>query len=314
MTATEETTVVSRGAVVRWRADLVLAFVALIWGTTFVIVKQALADISATLFLALRFWLASACLFLMFFTRFQAAGTRAVWRGVRGGFVAGVFLWLGYVLQTLGLQYTSAGNSGLLTGLYIVLVPLIGAALYRRWPHVLELVGIGIASAGLVILTIPSLDRSFHLNRGDCLTVGCAVAFAFHLLTLGYFSQRERFEAVALGQIVCSAALSTLSLVIARSRVVWSPRVLFALAVTGIFATALAFALQTWGQQHTSATRTALIFALEPVFALVTAVVLGGERLTIYSAAGGSLILAGILAVELRPVATSIALSEPGTR
>ena len=237
----------------------------------------------------------------MFARPFQRIDARSIWRGLRGGAIAGIFLWLGYILQTFGLKYTSAGNSGFLTGLYIVLVPLISAAFYRRWPQLPELVGILVASGGMVLMTLPSLDREFRMNRGDVLTLGCAAAFAFHLLVLGYFSQRERFEAVAFGQIICAAVLSTLSLAIEPPRAAWSNAVVFAIVLTAIFATAVAFALQTWGQQHTTATRTALIFALEPVFALTTAVLAGGEHLTFARFAGAALILTGILAVELKP-------------
>ncbi len=202
----------ARKSPARWQADLVLALVALIWGTTFVVVKQALIEISTMYFLAVRFGLASACMLGMFLPAFRSAGLNAIWRGLRGGAVAGLFLWLGYVLQTFGLKYTSAGKSGFLTGLYIVLVPLISASVSRRWPQTRELLGIAVATAGMAFLTAPSLGRKFQLNRGDLLTLGCACAFAIHLLVLGYFSQRERFEAVALGQIVCAAGLSTISL------------------------------------------------------------------------------------------------------
>ncbi len=265
----------------RWQADLALAFVALVWGTTFVVVKHALTDISTLYFLTLRFAVASLCMLLMFLPAFRRAGRRQVYRGLKGGATAGLFLWLGYVLQTLGLKYTSAANSGFLTGLYIVLVPLISAAVYRRWPQISELLGILIASSGMALLTVPSMQHGFQLgfevNRGDALTIGCAVAFAFHLLVLGYYSQRERFEAVALGQIACAAVLSTLSLAIEKPAAHWNSYVVFSILLTAVFATALAFALQTWGQQYTTATRTALIFALEPVFALVDRRV-GGRR------------------------------------
>ncbi len=291
----------AKRAPARWQADLTLAVIALIWGATFVVVKRALTEISTMYFLTVRFGLASFCILLMFAPAYRRAGSRAVWRGLQGGAAAGVFLWLGYVLQSFGLKYTSAGNSGFLTGLYIVLVPLISACLYRTWPQMVELVGIAVATIGIVLLTIPSLDRNFHLNRGDLLTIGCAVAFAFQLLVLGYYSQRERFEAVALGQIACAAILSALSLGIEPARAVWSSSVIFAVVLTSLFATALAFVLQTWAQQYTTATRTALIFALEPVFALITAVLAGGERLTLAAVCGGGLILAGIVAVELKP-------------
>ncbi|HEY6990731.1 MAG TPA: DMT family transporter [Bryobacteraceae bacterium] len=288
----------------RWRADLALTFIAVVWGATFVLVKQALLDISTMYFLALRFGLASVSLLALFLPSFRRMPAPAFWRGLRGGAVAGGFLALGYVLQTFGLKYTSAGNSGFLTGLYIVLVPLLGAAVFRRWPQARELFGILIAAVGLVVLTLPSIGGGFSLkgfNRGDLLTVGCAIAFAGHLLVLGYYSQRERIEAVAIGQIACAAVLFGVSLFVEQPKATWNQPVISALLVTGILGTAVAFAVQTWAQQFTTATRTALIFALEPVMALLTAVLAGGERLTRAAVLGGALILAGIVTVEIKP-------------
>jgi len=155
-------------------------------------------------------------------------------------------------------------------------------------------------------LTVSSVAQgAFGVNRGDLLTVGCAVAYAFHLLVLGYFSKREAFEAVALGQIAGTALLSWLSLVAEPPVAGWQPRAILAIFLTSVLATALAFALQTWGQRYTSATRTALIFALEPVFALGTAILAGGESLTTARLAGCVLILTGILIVELKPAGTT---------
>ncbi len=288
----------------RWRADLALTFIAVVWGASFVLVKQALLEISTMYFLALRFGLASVSVLALFLSAFRRMPAQAFWRGLRGGGMAGGFLALGYVLQTFGLKYTSAGNSGFLTGLYIVLVPLLVAAVFRRWPQARELSGVLVATAGLVILTLPSIGGGFSLkgfNRGDLLTVGCAVAFAGHLLVLGYYSQRERIEAVAIGQIACAAVLFGVSLFVEPPKATWSQPVISALLVTGILGTAVAFAVQTWAQQFTTATRTALIFALEPVVALLTAVLAGGEQLTTAAIAGGALILAGIVTVEIKP-------------
>lgn len=288
----------------RWRADLALTLIAIVWGATFVMVKQALHEISILYFLALRFGLATLSMLALFLPAFRKMSAPAFWRGFRGGAVAGGFLSSGYVLQTFGLKYTSASNSGFLTGLYVVLVPLIGAAVFRRWPQTRELLGVTVATAGLAILTVPSVDRGFsfsHLNRGDLLTAGCAVAFAGHLLVLGYYSQRERFEAVAIGQIACAGVLCAICLPLETFRVAWGRPVVIALVVTAVFGTALAFATQTWAQQFTTATRTALIFALEPVVALATAVIAGGERLTMTAVVGGALILTGIVTVEIKP-------------
>jgi len=284
----------------RWQAELSLAFVALVWGSTFVVVKSALADISTLFFLALRFSLAALCMLAIFWPAFRRSPGLAIRRGFAGGAIAGVLLWLGYVLQTFGLKYTTAGKSGFITGFYIALVPVLGAILYRRWPPAHELIGIALASAGIALLTVPR-GGGLYLNIGDLLTLGCALAFAIHILVLGYYSQRELFQAVALGQIACAAVLSTIALLWEPPTVLWNTNVFFGLALTSVFATALAFALQTWGQKYTSASRTALIFSLEPVFALLTAVSVGRETFTIAALFGGALVLAGILMVELKP-------------
>jgi drug/metabolite transporter (DMT)-like permease len=282
------------------KADFALAFIALVWGATFVVVKGALTEISTLYFLALRFTLGSLCMLPMLIPVFRQEQHSTIWRGLRGGFITGAILWLGYTLQTFGLQYTTAGNSGFITSLYIVFVPMISAALYRRWPRAQELAGVAITGTGMVLLTLPSLHHNFHFNFGDLLTLGCAVSFAFHMLVLGYFSQRERFEAVALGQIACVALLSFAGLPWDPPRAHWSSGLVFAIVLTGLFATALAFIVQTWAQQYTSATRAALLFALEPVFALATAVFIGGEKTTGSALLGCGLILAGILTVELK--------------
>jgi drug/metabolite transporter (DMT)-like permease len=143
------------------------------------------------------------------------------------------------------------------------------------------------------------------MNRGDVLTLACAVSYAFHLMIVGYFSQREHFESVALGQVIGVALLAWASLLFEPPKASWNPRLAMAIVGTGLFATAFTFALQTYGQQYTTSTRAALIFALEPVFSLLTAISFGGEPLTRYSVVGGCLILGGILVVELksRPLA-----------
>lgn len=285
----------------RWKADSALIAAALIWGTTFVVVQDAIRSISTMYFLALRFGLAAICLVILFHRPLRRATRTQLWCGLRGGCIAGIALWLGYTFQTYGLKYTTAGNSGFITGLYVVLVPLISAAIYRRWPRLIELAGILIATAGMTVLTLPSLSRNLQINRGDLLTLICAVCYSFHLLLVGYFSQREVFEFVAIGQVAATAVFSALALFWEKPSVTWSIGLVLAIAGTAIFATGITFSLQTWAQQFTAATRAALIFALEPVFALATAVLAGEEALTVYSVAGGCLILGGILLVELKP-------------
>lgn len=284
----------------RWPADFALAFISLIWGATFILVKSALHDISTIYFLALRFALATLCMMPILAIASRKSGARAVWRGLGGGAVCGVFLWLGYVLQTVGLRYTTASRSAFLTCLYIVLVPPIAAALERRRPKTIELAGLAIAASGMFLLTVPSARNAGPLNLGDLLSIGCAFAFAFQIVAVGIYSRRGAFEPVAFGQIAAAGALSGICLPFEPPHATWTHGVLIAILVTGVLATAVAFALQTWAQQRTTATRAALLFALEPVFALAAAVVFAGERPGESALAGCSLILAGIVLVEWR--------------
>lgn len=287
----------------RTRADLVLALIAAIWGSTFVIVKAALEDASVLLFLALRFSLGAAALALMFRKRLEWGRST-----VLGGSVAGLFLIVGYILQTEGLRYTTASKSGFLTGLYIVLVPLLSAAVYKIVPGWREWLGVGLAMCGMALMTLEG--ASLRINYGDALTLVAAVAFAAHILLLGRLAKDGSTEGLSLAQIATGAVVCWLAIpVLEQPRVEWTPRLIAALLVTGVIATAFVFAAQTWAQKHTTPTRTALLFALEPVFAALTGVLAAGEQFTGRMAWGAFLILAGILRVEMKPHRASRGLS-----
>lgn len=279
----------------RSRADLVLALIAAIWGATFVIVKAALEDASVLLFLALRFTVAAAALALMF--RRHLAWGRAT---LTGGALAGLFLIAGYILQTEGLRFTTASKSGFLTGLYIVLVPLLAAIVYKTVPGWREWLGVGLAAGGMALMTLDG--PSLRMGYGDALTVLAAAAFAAHILLLGRIAKDGSTAGLSLAQIATGAIVCWLAIpALEQPRVQWTPRLLGALLVTGVIATAFVFAAQTWAQKHTTATRTALMFALEPVFAAITGVLVAGEKFTGRVALGAALILAGILRVEMKP-------------
>jgi drug/metabolite transporter (DMT)-like permease len=282
-----------------WRAELGLVFNTLIWGSTFVVVQQALHDVSTLLFLALRFGLATLALALVFRRRVVRF---ADWRdALQGGCLAGLFLFAGYLFQTVGLRYTSAPNSAFLTGLSIVLVPLLGAAVYRKRLRWAEMAGASVALVGMGLMTLPGSQLS--LNPGDMLTVLCAVAFAGHILVVGHYALRVSYESIAVLQVAVCALLAAASFGWAeRVYIQWSPRVVGAVVVTGLLATALAFAIQAWAQQYTTPTRVAIIFALEPVFAWITSYLVEGVSLTVRASFGAGLILTGILLVELKPV------------
>ena len=280
----------------RYRADLLLVVVCFVWGSTFVIVKDALANASTLLFLTVRFIVAFAALALIF--RRKAAGVfrpgPALWAGV----LTGGFLFLAYVLQTVGLRYTTPSKSAFLTGLSIVMVPIFAAMFERKKPGLAEAFGIATATGGMALMTLR--PDTLTIDRGDLVTVGCAVAFAIQILLVGHFVPKYGFQALALVQVATSAALGAGSFWwIEKPEVRWTPGLIAAIAITGLVATAFAFSAQSWAQQHTTPTRTALILALEPVFAWGTSFVATGEVLSVRSTIGAALILAGILMVEL---------------
>lgn len=294
-----------RGKAVRtWRADAALAGNTLIWGSTFVLVQAALKDVSPILFLAIRFSIATAALALLF-------RGRASFRPTRGGLIAGGCLFAGYLFQTVGLQFTTASKSAFITGLAIPLVPLLTSLVYFSRPRVFELAGVICASTGMGLMTLQG--ETLKISRGDLLTFFCAVAFAAHIIALGHYSGRVSYESLSFTQVAAAAALGISTFWWVETPVIrLSPVVLFALGVTGLLATALAFTVQAWAQQHTTATRTALIYSLEPVVAWFTSYWMTGETLSRRGAAGAVLILAGILLVELKRVHSTSHLSSRG--
>lgn len=280
-----------------WKAEAALVFVSFIWGSTFILVKEALNDISALLFLSIRFTVATAGLWFLYRGKHLPGVTRR--QEWLAGFAVGGCLFSGYVFQTIGLKFTSASKAGFLTGMYIVLVPVLMAAVHRTVPHAKETIGFAVSTFGLVLLTLPA--EGFAIARGDLIVAGCALPYAMHILVLGHFAPRVGFASVGFHQIAAGALLGWgVCWWLEPIHVKWSPPVLMALAVTSILATAVAFALQSWAQQYTTPTRAALIFTMEPVFAWLTSFIVAGEILSPRATMGALLILAGIVAVEWR--------------
>jgi len=277
-------------------ADLALVFNTLIWGSTFVMVKRALDDASALLYVAIRFLVATLVLAYVFRRRWSLSSGAP-----RGGILAGVCLFGGYAFQTVGLNLTTPSKAAFLTGLTVVVVPLLNSLVYRVYPHASEAIGVVIATIGMGLMTLQG--NSGGVARGDLLVILCAVAFAGHIVVLGHYSKAAPFEPLAVWQLGTTATLALASF--------WwmekpffhpGPFLWMALLVSSLLSTALAFTVQAWAQQITTATRAALIFALEPVVAWAFSFVVIGERLPPRGILGAILILAGILVAELKPI------------
>jgi drug/metabolite transporter (DMT)-like permease len=280
------------------RADAALLFNTACWGATFVLVKAALSDVSPIVFLALRFGLAAVALGVIF----RGVGrVRWSWSEAGAGALTGAFLYFGFALQTAGLRLTSAPKSAFLTGLTCIMVPLLGALVYKTRPQASEVVGVLVATAGLGLMTLEGVTG--WIGRGDALTLLATIAFAAHIIALGHFSGQMSFEILSVTQIAAGAVLALAMFWWAETpRLAWHPAVVWAILVTGVVCTAVAFTIQAWAQQYTTSTRTALIYMLEPVFAWITSFVVAGEGLSGRASLGAAFILGGVLLVELKPL------------
>ena len=280
----------------RW-AEAALALNTVLWGATFVLIKAALRDISAVLFLSIRFGLAAIVLGLFF--RKQLLGKREPGTPRWGGVLTGILLFAGFFFQTQGLRFTTAPKSAFLTGLTTVLVPLVAALVYKVRPRLFEVAGVLVATLGMALMTLQWPIGPMGL--GDVLTILGAAAFAGHIVTLGHFSALVSFPVLSVTQVGAAAVASLALLPVMESpRMAWHPAVIWAILVSALLSTALAFTIQAWAQRYTTSTRTALIFALEPVVAWVTSFVVAGEGLAGHAAVGAAFILGGVLLVELK--------------
>lgn len=292
------------------KAHILLVLVTLIWGANFVVIKNALADVSPLFFNAVRMSLAALVLAVVFHRELP----RLTMGALRSGLLVGSFLFLGNELQTVGLKYTTPSKSAFLTGVSVVLVPLLLALFWKRGINRWSALGVGMAFVGLYLLTVPaSTGTGLNLesmNHGDLLTLGVAVVFAFHIIFIGHATQAHRWQQITVVQVIVTALLMVCAVPLAEKvRVVWSPAVIWGIAITGFLSLALAFAIQAWAQQFTPPTHTALIFSLEPVFAWLTSFVFLGERLGARAGLGALCILGGVLISEEKGGAESMGVS-----
>jgi len=273
-------------------ARLMLLTVAFAWEATFVFVKAALAEIGPFAFLAARFWLAFAVLALPFLTRLRQGG-RLLWRAGAG---LGLVLWVAYAFQTVGLRTTTATRAGFITGLFVVLVPLLSALVLRQTPALSAWGAALLAVLGLALLSLP-IDPSLAL--GDGLMLLCALMVAVHILLVDRQARRHDPLALNTVQIGTVALLSGLAALVAEPLPTHlSPGVWGAILFTALPAMALALLLQVVGQRRTPPHEAALLLTLEPVFAALTAFFFLGERLSGRGLAGCGLILAAMLLAE----------------
>lgn len=269
-------------------SDAGLFYAAVIWGSTFFIVKDALADIDPIIMVAYRFLLAGAILWL-----FLLVKGKSIFTGMGRAFFLSVILWFLYVPQTVGLKYTTASNSGFITGLFVAFVPIFLRIIFKRKPSLMEVIASIVSLIGLWILTGGLKD----FNIGDSLTLVAAVTYALHVLYSDkymkagvdpYVISCQQFLMIGLLSLITGFVLD-LPFTIGSTRAGWI------VVFLALFPTLSAFLIQMIAQKITSPLKVSLIFALEPVFAVIFAWTLGGEEVIFHRALGGLFIFSALI-------------------
>ena len=279
----------------QWRLQMApwaLLTVSMAWGFAFVIMKDAIERQSVNNFLFTRFLVAVVAMILIRPQCLKLMNKALVLRSL----AAGVFLGFGYIFQTLGLARTGAAITGFVTGLYIVLTPLFASVLLRQRVSRFTWICIVIATIGLGLLSI----HGFSVGLGELLTFISAIFYALHIISLSKWSSGRDAYAMTVVQLAMCALLSGIASIPGGYSPppdfgVWSV-VIF----TAVFATAIAFIVQTWSQAHMSATKVAVILTMEVVFAALFAIVFGSESLTLQSSIGGVMVVSAMYLIVMK--------------
>ena len=275
-------------------ASLALLGVTVAWGATFVVVQNAVEVMPVADFLFWRFALAALLLALVN----PRALRRLSRQDVRRGLWLSLILAAAYLLQTVGLQYTAASVSGFITGMFLVFVPLISAALFRRRVPASAWVAVALATFGLAALGL----RGFALGYGELLTLLCAFGFAMHLVLLAEWSRPATAYGLTVLQLAGAAAVcGAAGLLDGEMEAPPSAELWWIVAFMAVVATMLAYLIQTWAIPVVGPVRGALILTGEPVFAGIFGVLLAGDAVTVRTVVGGACILGAMLLVELAP-------------
>jgi len=273
------------------QAEIYLLGIVVIWGSTFAIIKGILDQIMPFTFLAYRFFWAAFILGLIFWKRLKNIDKIILGKG----FLIGIFLFLGFTFQTVGLKYTTATKAGFITGLSVVLVPIISHFFIREKISKNSIIGVILAVIGLWFL---NYNSSFIFNFGDFLVLLCAVSFAMHIISVGLYARKVDYVLLVMVQLTTAFVLSFLMVLFFERpgiHLYYPSGVWWSIILTGIFATALAFYMQNKFQRYSTATKTAIIFSGEPIFGAIFAYLLLGEKVGLIAWIGGLLIIFGMI-------------------
>ena len=280
-------------AISKTTADLGLLSVTLFWGTTFITSKIVLEEISLSKYLAIRLTIAAVVMSLYALRHRRDFNLQVL----KHGFILGVFLFFSYFFQMWGITYTTASKAGFITGLNVVFVPIFSVLFFGDRPRMASVVGVAFATIGLYFLSGGDISE---LNSGDWLVFVCALIVPFHVIFTGRFAPRNNIYVLTAVQLT---TIAVFSLIMTGFDPDPGPpasfNVLILLIYLALFGTLFTFLMQTAMQRFTTATRTALVFTMEPVFAALFAYLIGGEMMTTMGWLGGFLIICGMIVAEI---------------
>ena len=278
------------------RADLLLLSVAIAWGVTFLMVQDAISTTPVYSFLFFRFALASLLMFFIAYKYLNFINKKTIIYGV----ILGVFLFSAFATQTFGLAYTQSSIVAFITGLNVICVPFLAYFIFKEKIRKNVLLGSFIAVFGLYLLT---MSGTLTFEKGEFLTLICAFLFALQIIFTGKFSKEVNVFLLVLFQLITVAVLSlifSLSLEEKTFDISYNYAFFKAVIITAVFATVYAFLIQTYMQQFTTATKTAIIFAMEPVSAAIFAYITVNESLSATQVFGAILIVFATIIAELQ--------------
>ncbi|MCR8643969.1 DMT family transporter [Paenibacillus sp. N1-5-1-14] len=280
----------------KYAGEIGLLLVAIIWGTGFVAAAVALESMSPYQVMAVRFLIA-ACLMSIIFMKHLRKLNRSV---IGAGIVLGIFLFFAFMLQTVGLQYTTPSKNAFLTAVNVVIVPFIGYMLYKRGIDKFGMIGAILAILGIGVL---SLEMNMSLNFGDVLTLICAISFAFHIFFTCEYVKKHSPIGLTIVQMITACVMSLVVLLFRGESLPLNmgSSGLMAGVYLGVFSTTIAYLLQTISQKFTSETKAAIILATEALFGTLFSILILHEVITMRMMIGSVLILAAILIAETKP-------------
>ncbi len=292
----------------KYYGEAALLLITLIWGGTFALIKNALNDISPTLFLALRFGTASLLLFPFLYAQLKKISKETL---IAGSILA-IFFFLGFQFQTIGLNFTTATKSGFITGTFVVIIPILQTLIEKRKPRIHNIFGVALVFIGLIFLSSKG-ENIFHFleefgadfNIGDLLTLICAILFAFQVVYVDIFTKKYPYMPLVFIQLFISAIGGMLAAILLPSfgleqtKFVLNFNVVSAILYTSIFASIIAISIQLKYQKVVSPTKAGIIYSFEPIMAASIAYLLLSEKITNFGLIGGAFIFAGLLVSEI---------------